>query len=206
VIDPLLAVLDRSRALGFLGPGPLDGHLDHALAFTRCVSEPPARALDLGAGGGLPGMVLARRVWPATRWTFLDAQRKRTDFLQAAVDELQLTERVTVVTDRAEVVGRSPEHRACYDLVVARSFGPPAVTAECAAPLLRPGGRLVVSEPPTGSAGRWPDDGLDQVGLAAVGPLEAAGVHLMVLVRTTAPIDRLPRRPGIPTKRPLFSS
>jgi 16S rRNA (guanine527-N7)-methyltransferase len=206
VTDPLLALLDRSRSLGFLGPGPVDEHLQHALAFAATVAEPPARALDLGAGGGLPGLVLAARTWPSTQWTFLDAQRKRTDFLEAAVHELGLADRVEVVTKRAEVVGRAPAHRGGYDLVVSRSFGPPAVTAECAAPFLRPGGRLVVSEPPTGSTGRWPGDGLAQVGLRAEGPVEHDQVHLMVLVRTDDPIDRLPRRPGLPAKRPLFTS
>ncbi len=206
MIDPLLALLDRSRALGFLGPGPVDEHLQHALAFAATVVDPPARALDLGAGGGLPGLVLAARTWPSTRWTFLDAQRKRTDFLAAAVHELGLADRVDVVTDRAEVVGRDPAHRGGYDLVVSRSFGPPAVTAECAAPFLCPGGRLVVSEPPTGSTGRWPEDGLALVGLRAEGPVVHGPVHLMVLVRTDDPIERLPRRSGLPAKRPLFSS
>ena len=140
--DPLLAVLDRSRALGFLGPGPVEDHLHHALAFARAVATPPARALDLGAGGGLPGLVLASRIWPGTSWTFLDAQQKRTEFLREVVTDLGLDDRVAVITERAEVLGRSPDHRGVYDLVVSRSFGPPAVTAECGAPLLRPGGRL----------------------------------------------------------------
>lgn len=202
--DPLLAALDRSRALGFLGPGPVDNHLHHALAFASAVVDPPARALDLGAGGGLPGLVLAARCWPSTRWTFLDAQRKRTDFLEAAVQELGLDQRVDIVVDRAEVVARDPAHRGAYDLVVSRSFGPPAVTAECAAPFLRAGGRLVVSEPPTGSSGRWPEDGLALVGLRAEAHLAAGQVHLMVLVRTDEPIEHLPRRSGVPAKRPLF--
>ncbi len=200
-------LLSRSRSLGFLGPGPVEDHIRHAMAFAEAVSEPPARALDLGAGGGLPGLVLAAEVWPECRWTFLDAQRRRTDFLQAAVDDLDLSSRVEVVTERAEVVGRDDGHRARYDLVVARSFGPPAVTAECAAPLLRPGGRLVVSEPPTGSSDRWPTDRLVEVGLAEVTTRVAAGdppIHLVSLTRTPADLSRFPRRIGIPAKRPLF--
>ena len=121
------------------------------------------------------------------------------------LDRFRLDDRVAVITERAEVLGRSPDHRGVYDLVVSRSFGPPAVTAECGAPLLRPGGRLVVSEPPGGSAGRWPDAGLAEAGLQADGPLHIDDVHLMVLVRTADPIDRLPRRSGIPAKRPLFT-
>lgn len=202
--DRLLTVLGRSRALGYLGPGPVEDHLHHALAFADAIASPPARALDLGAGGGLPGLVLAAQRWPSTRWTFLDAQRKRTEFLLGAVEELALSDRVAILTDRAEVTGRDPAHRGCYDVVVSRSFGAPAVTAECAAPLLQPGGLLVVSEPPAAPDDRWPAEGLVRAGLRVDGPRVVDGVHLMVLVRTTDPIDQLPRRTGIPAKRPLF--
>ena len=62
----LVAILEESRALGFLGPGPVEGHLPHSLAFAAAVEDPPARAVDLGAGGGLPGLVLAALIWPDT--------------------------------------------------------------------------------------------------------------------------------------------
>ena len=69
VSRPVLEALERSRALGFLGPGPLDLQVDHALGFgdTTEAHLPPGTAagpiLDLGSGGGLPGLVLAER-WP----------------------------------------------------------------------------------------------------------------------------------------------
>lgn len=203
----LRRVLERSRDLGFLGPGPVEVHIEHAMAFAGVVSEPPARALDLGAGGGLPGLVLAVEVWPECRWTFLDAQARRTEFLAEAVEELGLGDRVEVMTERAEVAGRDARHRSTYDLVTSRSFGPPAVTAECAAPLLRTGGHLVVSEPPTGSSTRWPADGLAETGLVDPQLITAEGsppTHLVVLMRDDRSVDRYPRRVGIPAKRPLF--
>ncbi|MEO6627579.1 MAG: RsmG family class I SAM-dependent methyltransferase, partial [Aquihabitans sp.] len=170
--------------------------------------ESPARSLDLGAGGGLPGLVLAAQFWPTTMWTFLDAQLRRTEFLAYAIEELGLDDRVEVVMERAEVVGRDPAHRAGYDLVVSRSFGAPAVTAECAAPLLRPGGVLVVSEPPaTALETRWPPSEVAKLGLspgvavAVPGDVEA---HLVRFVLDGAVADRYPRRTGIPSKRPLF--
>jgi 16S rRNA (guanine527-N7)-methyltransferase len=164
--------------------------------------------VDLGAGGGLPGLVLAALVWPQTRWLFVDAQRKRTEFLIEAVEALGLDARVAVRTERAEVVGRDPDQRGNHDLVVARSFGAPAITAECAAPLLRPGGRLVVSEPPAVEdlEARWPTAGLAQLGLAAATSVVApdSGVHLSSMVCTELCPERYPRRTGIPAKRPLF--
>ncbi|NLD75345.1 MAG: hypothetical protein GX643_01625 [Acidimicrobiales bacterium] len=207
-MNPVLHdALNRSRDLGFLGPGPVEDHIGHALAFATAVPLPPARAVDLGAGGGLPGLVLAASVWPTCRWTFLDAQQKRTAFLELAVDELGLSDRVEVVTERAETFGRDLDHRGAYDLVVARSFGPPAVVAECSAPLLRSGGLLVVSEPPSGSADRWPAAGLDELGLHSPSPLVDPGpppTHLMVVKRGSAAVDRYPRRVGVPAKRPVF--
>ena len=53
-----------------------------------------------------------------------------------------------------------PSLRAAFDLVVARSFGAPAVTAECAVGFLATGGHLAVSEPPEPEADRWPPEGL----------------------------------------------
>jgi len=204
----LTGLLEEARQRGFLGPGPVEPHLDHARAFAVAAGEAPARAVDLGAGGGLPGLVLAHEVWPGTAWTFVDAQRKRTDFLAEAVEALGLDDRVVVVTERAEIIGRDAEHRRTYDLVVSRSFGRPAVVAECAAPLLRPGGRLVVSEPPaTNVSDRWPTAPLATLGCApaqaqVIG--EGEGYHFVRIDQAEVTADRFPRRVGIPTKRPLF--
>jgi 16S rRNA (guanine527-N7)-methyltransferase len=205
----LTGLLERSRQLGFLGPGPIEAHIPHALAFASASHPDPARALDLGAGGGLPGLVLAASVWPATVWTFVDANLRRTDFLREAVDALDLGARVEVITERAEVVGQDATLRGTYDLVVARSFATPAVTAECAAPLLRVGGRLVVSEPPdVDLAARWPREPLAAMGFAPPDArtvdLDDGPVHLAVIELAELAPARLPRRVGIPVKRPLF--
>lgn len=203
----LLTVLEEARQLGFLGPGPVEPHLDHARAFAVVAGPAPQRALDLGAGGGLPGIVLAVECWPEATWWFVDAQKKRTAFLRDAVEDLGLDDRVHVVTERAEIVGQEPEHRGQYDLVVSRSFGPPAVTIECAAPLLRVGGVFVVSEPPIPPASpRWPAEGLAIVGC---GPADLQvvgedGFHLARIEQQSLSDARYPRRVGIPAKRPLF--
>ena len=205
---PLLGLLEEGKQRGFLGPGPVEDHLDHARAFSVAVDSDPGRAVDLGAGGGVPGLVLASVAWPATQWVLLDAQLKRTEFLAEAVRTLGLEHRVTVVTERAEVLGRDPAHRAGYDLVVARSFGQPAVLAECAAPLLGAAGCLVVSEPPdTTPADRWPAAPLDELGLEKVAGFEGTTpvpYHLVRIALTGRCPDRYPRRVGIPAKRPLF--
>jgi 16S rRNA (guanine527-N7)-methyltransferase len=195
-------VLEQARDLGFLGPGPVEPHIEHALVFTAAVPEPPEQALDLGSGGGVPGLVLALH-WQASRWTLLDAGQRRTAFLHSAVAELALTGRVEVLAGRAETAGRIPEQRGAYDLVVARSFGRPAVTAECAAPFLQVGGLLVVSEPPAPAADRWPKKPLAELGLEPAHPVEGPP-HFQILKQRAPCPDQYPRRIGVPGKRPLW--
>lgn len=177
--------------------------MDHSLAFAGLVPDPPEYAVDLGSGAGLPGLVLAV-LWPGSRWALLDANRRRTTFLGQAVAALDVGDRVEVLMARAESVGREPGRRRTADLVVARGFGPPAVVAECAAPLLRVGGALVVAEPPGGAPNRWPASGLQLLGLVEDG--HATVPVALQRLRQIAPCpDRYPRRVGIPLKRPLFT-
>lgn len=199
----LLAILQQARDRGFLGPGPLIDHLDHTSGFAEQVSDPPRRALDLGSGGGVPGLVLAVEHWPDARWVLLDANQRRAAFLTSAVEALGVGDRVMVRRGRAEEAGRTPDLRGGFDLVVSRSFGPPAVTAECAAPLLGVGGQLVVSEPPERLAGRWDEAGMAALGLEAEGerPTSAHFARFRQLWPCPA---RFPRRNGVPAKRPLF--
>jgi 16S rRNA (guanine527-N7)-methyltransferase len=202
--DALLSLLEEGRERGLVGPGALAPHLRHALAFSSVAGRPlPRPALDLGSGAGLPGLVLALAD-PDSRWVLLDGRARSAEFLGEAVDRLGLEGRVRVVGERAEVAARS-ELRGTMALVVARSVGPPAVTAECAAGFLRPGGVLVVSEPPADEQSRWPPKGLGQLGMAPAEILEAGGgFHFArILQRHRAP-DRVPRRTGKPSKRPLF--
>lgn len=206
-----MPVLEEARQLGFLGPGPVQAHLDHAAGFAAAVATgcdggaaaPPAQAVDLGSGGGLPGLPLALSV-AACRWVLVESMARRAQFLRRAVEVLQLGHRVDVLEARAERVGHSPTARGAFDLVVARSFGSPGVVAECAGPLLRVGGRAVVSEPPGGAPARWPVDGLGILGMTAGPALVARGAAFQVLCQERPCPHRYPRRVGIPAKRPLF--
>jgi 16S rRNA (guanine527-N7)-methyltransferase len=213
---PLYDILAEAREAGFLGPGPLEPQVRHALGFVtvgrRLAAGGPAspRLLDLGSGGGLPGLVVAD-CWPEADVVLLDASGRRTAFLRRAVDRLALSSRVTVVQERAEVCGHQEGLRGAFDGVLARSFGRPAVVAECAAPLLRVQGWLVVSEPPPPSAGtderdegsRWPAEPLRFLGLEAVELVHKGFEYRTFRQRTTCPA-RFPRRNGVPAKRPLF--
>lgn len=204
--EALLEVLTRSQQLGLIG-GVLAEQIRHAERFGTVLEglqasgslPTPASGLDLGAGGGLPGLVLARRS-ASISWVLLDSMRRRTAVLEDHVARLGLGGQVRVVCERAEAAGRAQVWRGKFDVVVARSFGPAAATAECAAPLLREGGYLAVSEPPESDGARWPADGLAPLGLRPLDVQEG----VMLLRQETAVDDRWPRRVGLPQKRPLF--
>ncbi len=200
--DDLVAVLTEAQRHGWVGAGPLEPQLRHAGAFTQVLGEGPGVAFDLGSGGGLPALPVALDR-PAWRWVLVEAQLRRADHLGTAVRRLGLGDRVVVRHARAEDVGRDAGVRGTADAVTARSFGPPAVVAECAAPLLVPGGRLLVAEPPA-AASRWPTAGLERLGLQLVGVEAVAGVHLAILEQVAWCPARFPRRPGRPQASPLF--
>jgi 16S rRNA (guanine527-N7)-methyltransferase len=148
------------------------------------------RALDLGSGGGVPGLVIAA-ARPNVELVLLDASERRTDWLRRAVIRLGWADRVRVVTARAEELARDGAWRGSQDAVVARSFAPPLVTAECAAGFLRVGGVLVVSEPPAAGADRWPAPALDQLGLRRT---DRGDPSFAVLEQCSPCPDDVPRR------------
>ena len=211
----LREVLGRARTLGLLGPPPLEEQIRHARGFGLAAARSGLavrHALDLGSGGGLPGLVLAYDAAEGStssegipaRWTLLDSRTKSTTFLEAAVEELGLSRLVAVREGRAEALARS-ELRGVFDLVCARGFGAPAVTAECAAGFLVSGGLLVVSEPPGEevSEERWPTEGLHTLGLERLTVTADTPRFQVLRMREQCP-DQFPRRTGIPQKRPLF--
>jgi 16S rRNA (guanine527-N7)-methyltransferase len=167
------------------------------------LGPPSGSFLDLGSGGGLPGLVLALR-WPEARGVLLDAGRRRGEHLEAACRELGLADRVAVVVARAEDAGRNRDWRGSVELVVARGFGAPAVTAESAVAFLRPGGRLVVSEPPGGDPSRWDPAGLGRLGLEGPEILRGEGATAAAFAFPAAADERWPRRTGVPAHRPLW--
>lgn len=196
----LEAVLTQARRYGFLGPGEVGPHIEHASQYNAAlgVGEGLARFVDLGAGGGLPSlpMLVANDRLSAV---LLDASQKRCSFLVWASIELGLSERVEVCVGRAEEFAHEPKRRGSFDAVVARGFGPPAWTVECAAPLLRPGGLCVISEPP--DLRDWPVAALAEVGLRVVagGPPGVA-----VFAQGDRAPSRYPRRAAEQRRTPLF--
>jgi 16S rRNA (guanine527-N7)-methyltransferase len=193
-------------------------HVRHARGFGEAAGRQVERFLDLGSGGGIPGLAMLV-TWPRAEAVLLDSSHRRTEFLRETVAELGLAPRVVVLCARAEEAGRDPGLRGQFPLVVARSFGRPAITAECGSPFLCVGGRLVVSEPPepppanmareeeqdeATDSSRWPASGVGLLGLTDAGTRRSEEALFRVLVQREPCPERYPRRTGVPSKRPLF--
>jgi 16S rRNA (guanine527-N7)-methyltransferase len=178
----------------------------HASGFAQCWEAfqpaPPRALLDLGSGGGLPGLVLLD-YWKC-RTVLIDSMGKRSSFLREALGWPDAPRGGEVIVARAEEAARWPELDDQFDLVTARSFGPPAVTAECAARFLKVGGVLIVSEPPTeGTEERWNVEGLAKLGFVDRGRTRF-GAAYEVLVKEKPTPPEFPRASGTPKKHPLF--
>ncbi len=205
--ESLSEVLARAREAGFLGPGPVEPHITHSEGFAGAVEgalgREPRNFADLGTGGGVPGLVLGQR-WRETPGILVETGQRRCAWLREAAGLLSLEGRIEVVEDRAEAVGRPGPWRERFEVVTARSFAEPAVTAEIAAGLVEVGGILVVSEPPAPDPGRWPDQELGELGFAPAERSELAGAHFVVVRKRIPAPDRIPRGVGKPAKRPLW--
>lgn len=153
--------LTLSQQLGMLGARPVDEVIEHAQAFVVALADVTGRVIDLGTGGGVPGLVIAAER-PDLRLVLVDRRATRTDHVRRLVRRLGWEERVEVVTADARSLPR-----ATADAVVARGFAAPTATLTAAAPLLRPDGLLVVSEPPAEADDRWPAAALQRAGLTA---------------------------------------
>jgi 16S rRNA (guanine527-N7)-methyltransferase len=165
-LSELHEALGESQRLGFLGDRPIGEVVEHARLFVTSLDglqSTPGRHLkvvDLGSGGGVPGLVIAY-YRPDVVLTLLDRRTKRTDFLRRVVSRFGWNERVNVVADDASNLVTSQS--GFFDGAVARGFGPPDRTLTIAAVLIRPGGRAVISEPPQGD--RWSPGLLEQLGV-----------------------------------------
>lgn len=174
---------------------------------------PPAageRILDVGSGGGIPGLAWAV-LWPAARVELMEARLKRVEFLRQAAAELGLGN-VTVHEGRAEQLGQNPALREQFGLVTARALAAMPTLLELTLPFVRVGGWLaaIKSQPVAEelAQGRAAAETLGGEAGAAVEPYlrgdgKPCAVCLVRKLRPTPP--GYPRRPNLPERRPILT-
>ncbi len=182
-------------------------HIADSLRLLQCPEvESTHTLLDLGSGGGLPGIPLAI-ARPQLEVVLLEATRKKVRALQSFIDTLGLRN-TSCRWGRAEELAHDPAWRQRFDLVTARAVAPLRQLVELGAPLCRPGGYLAAYKGPN----------VDQELSEARHALETlhcrpvrrlsyrtgeAQFHLLVLEVTAAVPHRYPRNAARIKQRPL---
>lgn len=172
-------------------------HLDDALAAAAHVQDGPV--VDVGSGGGSPGIPLAA-ARPELHVDLLEAQRRKCSFLAGAAAEFP---NVGVVCARAEEHARG-DGREAYGTALAQALAPPAVALEWCLPLVRLGGRVILlaGEVDLGRAAAV----AEAVGGGAPETVALPGGtrrSLLLVAKVRPTPERFPRRPGAARKRPL---
>jgi 16S rRNA (guanine527-N7)-methyltransferase len=206
-----LADLLRSAPLNLLSPR------DRELVWQRHVGEsqrvcevlrprPGTRWIDIGTGGGLPGLVFAI-LCPDTRFSLVDARKKKIAAVESFVHTLDL-QNVDVFAARAEVLARDEAHRGSYDGASSRALGRLATVIELSRGFLRDGAHLAAIR-----GGRVVEE-LDEI-RSALPKFAVADVRhqpiigtdretWLVTMRAQGRVPQaLPRSDGLPASRPL---
>ena len=179
-----------------------------SLEHWRLAIEPtiPSVAVDVGPGGGFPGLVAAI-VSPQTHLHLIEPLQKRARLLELVASQLELAN-VTIHAIRAEEAGRGPL-RDLAELVVARAVAELRALLEYAAPLAALGGRLALAKGSTFPAEmEGATKALAELGcrLVEVKPMRSevsSNIVVAVFEKAQATTPRYPRRSGLPAKRPL---
>jgi 16S rRNA (guanine527-N7)-methyltransferase len=179
-------------------------------AWERAWERDPT-LVDIGSGGGFPGLPIAIAL-PRFQVTLVDATAKKVGFLQHAIETLDLAN-ARAIHSTAEELGRLPEHREAYDAGVVRAVGSIGTLVELLVPLLRVGGRCIlmkkrsaVDEELVAAA-----PALDGLRAAVEQTVEVDAGDLLVdralvvVHKLEETPERYPRRPGVPRRRPLGS-
>ncbi len=183
--------------------------LDSLTVATVCDMASVSSLIDVGTGAGFPGLALAIS-YPSLQVTLLESIEKKTKFLLQVTQELGLTDRVRVICGRAEALAGLKEHRAVYDLAVARAVARLNVLSEYCMPFVKVGGCFVAQKGPLA------DEELVEA-KAAINLLggEEAQIHrislpggatrsLVVIPKVRPTPGGYPRRIGLPSRKPII--
>ena len=184
--------------------GPADQLIDDALVLLDHLGD-AKRLVDVGSGGGLPGLPL-KIARPELAVTLVEADSGKAAFLVQACARLGLID-VEVVGRRAEDVGHDARYRESFDVAVARALAPLPVLVELCLPLVRMGGNLLAQKtdkeevPAAQRAIELLGGALQSVSPA---PSTARATGTIVVIAKVGPTpSRYPRRSGVPARKPL---
>jgi len=185
---------------------------DSLWPLRELLSDPslsPLEVIDVGTGGGFPGLAVAIAL-PQARLTLVDSVGRKVEAVRAMAADLDLASRVQLRCERIERTGQGGSTRGRYDWALARAVARAPVVAEYLVPLLRPDGRALLYR------GQWSPEDQAELERALV-PLRARlerverldlpaerGLRHALLLRPTGPCPKsYPRAVGVPARQPL---
>ena len=178
--------------------------IGETLTLAQLLPAKPGRLLDVGTGGGVPGIPLAI-VRPDLEVHLLDATAKKLAVLSEIAATLQLTN-LQIIHGRAEEIANQPKSRGCYTFVVARAVAPLATLVELTLPFLEvgglalfPKGQNVYDESRTATAA------ITALGGRFVDVFESSfdDSRIVRIAQINLSPARYPRRPGVPARKPI---
>ena len=192
---------------------PEDIEIKHFVDSLTCLLamdiSRPITLIDVGTGAGFPGIPL-KIICPAVKLTLVETVGKKAEFCQLMATLLDLKQ-TTVLSNRIENIGHDPNHREVYDYALARAVAGLPTLVEYLFPLVKVNGHVIAQK------GKNYKDELDnaQNAIEILGgeiettinfqlPFLNEDRNLIVLRKTHPTISKYPRRPGIPSKKPLI--
>jgi 16S rRNA (guanine527-N7)-methyltransferase len=164
-------------------------HLEESLAAVPLVERYPGPVVDVGSGGGAPGIPIAAAL-PGRVVVLLEATRRKCDFLESVAGEFP---HIRVVCGRAE-----EQEIEQFGVAVAKALAPPPVTAEWCLPLVRVGGAAILLVGPSANV-----EAVARVSELLGGGEPQVYEGVIVLPKVSPTPSGFPRRPGMARKRPL---
>ena len=182
--------------------------LSVTLAFKQPIIDADLRLVDVGAGGGFPGLPL-KIAFPTIKLVLLEATAKKAAFLHHIEQKLNL-DKVEILVGRAEEVAHKVQYREQFNIVLSRAVAPLATLAELTLPFCVIGGILIAQKKgaidlEVSKATKAIDIlGGSQPRVKRIELEELADERYLVTIDKVAPTPQgYPRRPGIPAKRPI---
>ncbi|MFC1945605.1 16S rRNA (guanine(527)-N(7))-methyltransferase RsmG [Chloroflexota bacterium] len=176
----------------------------------RECSTPPWYVLDVGAGAGLPGLPLKVLMPREISLVLLEATGKKADFLKHVVARLGMAD-VEVIKGRAENLAHEAAYRERFDVVLSRALAPLPALAELTLPFCRVGGRsIAMKKGDIAAEVALAAEAVDVLGGGSAVVREVSTAvfddnrYLVTVEKTSITPAKYPRRPGVPTRRPLL--
>lgn len=181
--------------------------VDSLIMLPKDYAEVATKVLDLGTGGGFPGIPL-KILYPEIEITLVDSVGKKLKFIDDAAKKLGI--KVELVHERAENLGKNKKYREKYDIVISRAVANMQTLSELCLPLARVEGLMIASKGP-----KYHEEvdgakkaikilgGQVKIIEDCIIPIAELERHIIIIEKINATPTAYPRKPGMPNKNPL---